>query len=65
MQEMRQIDSCRTLSELFRMALGNFGAFSVMKIFDNLFSMQDFLNAKAVLLFVTMWERARAFVAAI
>ena len=42
---MRQIDYCRTLEELFRMALVNFVTFVVLKILDDLFSMQDSLNA--------------------
>ena len=39
---MRQGESCR---ELFRMALVNFLTIVVLKILDNLFSMQNSLNA--------------------
>ena len=42
---MRQGESCRTLQELFRMALINFLTIVVLKILDNLFSMQNSLNA--------------------
>ena len=35
----------RTLLELFRIALVNFVMFAVLKILDNLFSMQNSLNA--------------------
>ena len=42
---MRQGESCRTLQELFRMALVNFLTIVVLKILDNLFSMQNSLNA--------------------
>ena len=41
---MRQGDSCRTIKELFRMALANFATFVVLKISFNLFSMQNSLN---------------------
>ena len=42
---MRQGQSCKTLQELFRMALVNFLTIVVLKILDNLFSMQNSLNA--------------------
>ena len=42
---MRQGDSLRTLYEIYRMALVNFVTFVVLKILDNLFFMQNSLNA--------------------
>ena len=42
---MRQTDSYRILSELFRMALVNFVMFVALKLLDNLFFMQNSLNA--------------------
>ena len=43
MQEMRLIDFCRILLELFRMALVNLVTFLVLKILDNLFFLQNSL----------------------
>ena len=44
MQKRRQGDSCITPKEIFAMGLVNFVTIVVLKIWDNLFSMQNSLN---------------------